>query len=47
MAPSVNENVEQRLSIFLDKNLEKEQLYFNIYIAILIILIISIVVLSI
>ena len=37
-----SDNVNQRLSTFLDKNLEEEQMYFNIHRILLVILIVII-----
>ena len=38
-----SDNVNQRLSTFIDKNLEDEQMYFNIHRILLVILIVLIV----
>jgi hypothetical protein len=37
-----SDNVNQRLSTFIDKNLEEEQMYFNIHRILLVILIVLI-----
>ena len=38
-----NNNVEQRLSTFLNKNIENEQLYFNIHRILLVVFIVLII----